>query len=172
MVKLTLLTLAVLAATPVAAQDLPVGSRIRITKAGGPAIIGTLESEDANHLTFTPQYERHPTLVSRSALTRVEVSRGWRRRTRQGAYAGFGVGLLAGTVAGVSFYYAGDGFTSAVQGAAACGGLGAGTGALVGAGLGALSKRDVWEDVPLDGPKVSVTASPGGGLGLRVHLSW
>ena len=48
------------------------------------------------------------------------------------------------------------------------GGLGAGVGYLVGNFVAV----DRWVDVPLDGLQMDVTASPGGGLGVRVSVSF
>jgi hypothetical protein len=101
-------------------------------------------------------------------LERLEVSRGRRGHPWRGAW----IGGIAGVVGGIpAMYaictYAGCEVAGLVGGAAAFGAAGA----LIGAGIGALIKTDKWEEVPLDGLRVSI-ATRGGGVGVGVRLSF
>jgi hypothetical protein len=164
-----------------AAQAVPVlsaGSRVRVTFTTAPptTVVGTLQrlGDDTLHVRVTRQRESlSRKLVSEncaiplSAISTVEVTRGMHGRAARGAVYGVLIGATVGALAGVAGgdvlnMSAGD---KALAGGVAFGAFGAGVGALI----GAASRSEEWETVPIThvlrvGPvvtldRVGVTAS-------------
>jgi hypothetical protein len=164
---------AVLVATPwmcVAAQDAPAlaaGQRVRITSStlGLKRQVVTLDAVGGDTLLLGGDAVRAIPLTS---VERLEVFEGRHGHPWRGAW----IGGLAGVVGGIPAMYAICTYAACevaglVGGAAAFGAAGA----LIGAGIGALIKTDKWEEVPLDGLRVSI-ATRGGGVGVGVRLSF
>ncbi len=148
--------------------DLTLGARVRITadtEVGKP-LVGTYAGMDSGWIRVrVPDPLRvdpsgAPTSKTVSVplgpRSRLEVSRGQRSRAGKGALigglVGGGAGLLLGVAAasensGSSFFEVGPGEVAAVTGM--LGALGAGVGALIGAG----SRMDRWE--PIELPRVT-----------------
>ena len=108
--------------------------------------------------------------IPRAAVTRLEWSRGRRGNVAKGVLWG---ALISGTVLAV------------VGGKEGCEGgkmseclassfvVGAGLGALGGAGVGALIRTEDWGDVPIAPiANVRVRMAPNGGVAIRVALTW
>ncbi len=175
---------AVLAVAPfsaVTAQEPPpvkVGDRVRVT---APNL-------GINKRTGVLQVVGDDTLVvdtmrlALASVTRLEVSRGWKRHTEKGVEYGLALGLVAGGFVGARTYEPPPcegknwfcGFRLDLGwvprmfiGAAIGAGIGAVTGALVGS-----VKTEQWEEAPLDRLRVSFVPQRDGrfGLGLSVRF--
>lgn len=103
------------------------------------------------------------TAYARPLVRSIEVARGQRRWTLEGAVAGFALGALAGSLSGA----AADQRDLPQQGEPArwwrAGLIGAGIGTAVGLGIGSLFQTTRWE-------VYSLVAGDGGGLSVRLSL--
>ncbi len=149
----TLLLVAGAPVLPVSAQG-DSGVRVRITTGApsGQRKVGTLVSADADTLRFTSSGSGAVQSIPTASVVRFERSRGRRSNAGRGAViggiVGGGLGLLLGIAASADdggWLTPGPGDVAVVT--LFMGGVGAGFGAL----LGAASKRDRWESVPLPG---------------------
>jgi hypothetical protein len=138
------------------AQDAPVlepGVRVRVStapQAAKPAwIVGTVIAVTGDRLAIRPQHDSGgPIDIARNTVTRLELSRG--RHSK--ALTGLGVGFLVGAGAGVILGSAvlGGGRDIAPSDAKLIGaGLVGGAGALIGLAVGAGSKSERWQPVPV-----------------------
>jgi hypothetical protein len=160
---------AVLAAAPCPAQDDVVpGARLRVTAPTFAAkpIVGTLveatEREVVLRVSATGE-----TPIPRTAITRLEWGQG-----RQGHAV---TGLLIGAVAGAAVLVALDAQdpeTGTGQEYLVVGAVGAGLGALTGAGVGALVRTQRWTELPSTSLRVGLSPVPGHGVGLRLAWTW
>lgn len=159
------------------------GSRVRLTYPCGPSGRGAAETcRVAGELvslredTITVATAETTTSVGRTAISRLEVSRGQRSHRWVGAGAGFVVG------AGATWLVLHSGGSTALcdrsanQDAMAggeCAGLTV-LGGLAGAGLGylvgALIRAERWQDMPVDRLRLGVVRRPGGAFGLAVTV--
>ena len=146
--SITLFVATTLGAYPVLAQ-LDAGSRIRVTTARH-ARVGTLVSLDNDSLRYTPSKDTAVTAIPVASVLRLERSAGKRpatgRGAKIGALAGGGFGLFLGIAASTDnsgWWEVGAEDIAAAT--AFVGVVGAGIGALI----GAASKQDRWEPVPL-----------------------
>ena len=137
-----------LGARPARAQ-LGVGSRVRVTSERGKHT-GTLVSLDGDSLRYTKADTSVVTALPLASIVRLERSVGKRAATGRGAMIGGliggGFGLFVGIAASTDdsgWFEVGPGEIAAAT--AFTGAIGAGLGALI----GAASKRDQWETVPL-----------------------
>jgi len=150
---------------------LQVGDRIRITtSSSSSAIKGILVAADQAELTLTREGRESTHLnVARSDVAKLEVVRGKKSHWLAGALAGAGGGLAL-TALYCNDPPLGDTCDSGEWAGTAAffGGIGAASGALV----GALIRTDRWETVPADGLKVSVSPVPGHGLALALRLTF
>lgn len=169
--------------------------RIHVTAAGNSRqIIGTLVFQDADSMILLEQgtnagpvlpssrigspvggvVERHVS-VSRTQVTRMEVSTGRHSRVGRGALTGAGIGVVGGAVLGVanlcsvneSFLC----FESPGQVMAVAAGTGV-MGAAMGAIVGMLIHHETWATAS-DGPRASVLLRPsdeGTSLGLAIRF--
>jgi hypothetical protein len=150
------------------AEALQPGQRVRVTLTG----------PDPHRLQSTYQQLLGDTLVLSSAsyelsdVTKLEVWRGQRSMAGRGALVGFVGGAALGAIIGYSM---GDSeglctiACTAGQKAAWGAGIGGGAGVLGGLLIGALSKTDKWEEVPLGRLRVSIAPTRGGfGIGTRI----
>jgi hypothetical protein len=169
------------------APDLESGTRLRLTYLcapdGQPALeperarcrsVGTLVQLDAGTIALTTG--ESTTSHGLNAVSRVEVSRGYRSHRLAGAGAGF---LLGGAA---TFVVLNSGGSTSLCNRSAnpdavapleCLGLSA-LGGLAGAGLGFLVggfiRTERWQDVPLERLRVSLTPRTGGMLGLSLAV--
>jgi hypothetical protein len=165
---------AVLVATPwmcVAAQDAPAlaaGQRVRITAPtlGLKRQVVTLDAVGGDTLLLGGDAVRAIPLTS---VERLEVFEGRHGHPWRGAGVGFLVGAVTGAVLG-PYTVPGEGDTAEGKAVAGAVLLGA-AGALTGVVIGALIKTDKWEEVPLDGLRVSI-ATRGGGVGVGIRLGF
>ncbi|HEV7588162.1 MAG TPA: hypothetical protein VGO40_08505 [Longimicrobium sp.] len=157
---LLLAAAAIALASPAAAQELQVGTRVRITAPivrGDSRFVGTVTSTEGGRIRLrldpsVRQDTRNDTIsIPRNLVRRVEVSLG--RSADGGRRTAAGTGALAGLVAGVGLGMAlgaGSGrdgvknpWTTSLWLGPALGAVGAGTGALIGKG-----EHEQWRIVP------------------------
>ena len=147
------------------------GARIRVSAQGlaTTQVVGTVVALHADTLVLAPQSGRGLLALPLESVQRLDVSRG--RKSLAGAGAGIGgvIGAVSGAVWGAASC-AEPSFVAPEQ-CAIMGGLlvGAG-GALLGAVVGALSKTERWQEVPLDQLRVSVVPQRDGGFALQASL--
>jgi hypothetical protein len=152
--------LACLSAPLHAADDpgLRPGDRVRYSTRPGrdQAKEGTLV--ELTGTTLTVDRPEGPEKLSIAALTRLEVARGYQRRTAEGIVLGIGAGFLLGTAVWDSHAE----MSLAPLASVICGFL---AGALIGTAL----KVDRWKEVPKH--QIHVTAGPvRGGFGGQVSI--
>jgi hypothetical protein len=135
----------------VAAQN--VGDRVRVALVTGPSFVGEVTRVDGMGFTIDMGAQMGSRQIASSDVETIERSVGTRNRVKTvgligaaaGGLAAVATGNLSGTVAGATVAEA-DEEGSPVRGVLMVVG-----GGLVGAGIGALIKADVWEEVPLGG---------------------
>ena len=153
-----LMVVSLLAGAHLGADEAPLlgaGARIRFTTAAtAPSerqtVTGTLVAYDAESLTVTSAAFRGQTVIPRSSIAALEVRQGKRRS--KGALIGgaiglgVGMGLVASGARGI-----GCNSSECLCGGGGCGPLYmlvGGTGAAIGAGIGALAAPARWESMP------------------------
>lgn len=165
------------AALDLAAQSstLKPGARIRV--AAERTYTGTLIGLDTTHLRLQPQGRADTVVVPTGAVTKLELSTGQKsaagRGALIGALVGGGLGLLLGTAAASEscdpnkwcIDYGGEAVAAGVV-------LLGGVGALTGAFIGALSRTDRWEPVPPGGVELGATSGRRGGIGIGVSVAF
>jgi hypothetical protein len=162
-----------------AALKLPVGGRVRIRTQAAPGdwIKGTLAGADSGSIALVPdgvpQLGANELRLPSATVTRLELVTGKKRQWLQGLVIGAALGVAMGFAIDVDpvrcefddNYACSRGEALALMG----GTLGA-----VGAGIGALVRKDVWTPVGIDAlgpPPVRVTLAAGpGGLALGVSV--
>lgn len=161
--------LAVVTAVGVAsaqADTVPRGTRVRITPSTpSSVIVGELIGASDSVLVVRTQGYRGDVTIFRSAVMRLEVSRGTRRHTSAGwgALIGMGIGGLAGFAAGED-RCGGDAWFCIKRPLAAVlgGATGVATGSLIGLIVGSFER---WSDSAVP---VSLSVAPTGGGSLSV----
>ena len=148
-----------------------VGTRIRIQ---APASIqgrveGTVMTMDETSLLISTNDHR-PLTVRRQDITSLEVSAGRQRSVIQGAAIGAIAGLLILQTSVRDNCANNDSACYTDRSRAAADGLLGG--AIWGAGIGALIKRDRWMTVPTESVRVSVAPSRGRGVRLSLSDAW
>ena len=155
------------------ALELPAGARVRLRTQASPAdwVKGTLASADSGSIALVP--EGVPPLganvlrLPRGSVTRLDLVTGKKRQWLPGLVIGAALGVAMGfamDVDPVRCEFDDNYFCSRGGAVAAMGG----TSAAMGAGIGALVRKDVWMPVGLDAlgpPPARVTLA---GSGLRV----
>lgn len=159
-----LMTLPLAQATPV--SPLTPGTRVRVTvreASGERTVTGPLRTFDSQALTLTSNGARHVSLP-RSTITKIEVSRGHRRRVGEGALVGAVAGLAVFALIEASC----TGECEPAENRAALAAGAVAVGAVAGAGVGALARSERWEPVPwaVSGPR-STRLRPALSLSLR-----
>jgi len=141
-----LLVLPVVQAT--STSPLTTGTRVRVTvrepSAPERTLVGPLRTFDSQTLTLSTNGTSDHLALSRSSITRIEISRGRRGHTRSGILLGAVLGLAAVALKDVG---CGADCDSSGTSAGFVAGAVAG-GALVGAGVGTLVRSERWESVP------------------------
>lgn len=154
------------------ALELPVGARVRVRthSAAGDWIKGVLAGADSGTIALVP--DGAPPLgpnqlrLPREAVTRFEIATGKKRQWLPGLVVGAVLGVAMGFAVDVDplrcefddNYFCSRGEAVGVMG---------GFSAAMGAGIGALVKRDVWTPVGLDALGPPPARIGRAGLGLR-----
>lgn len=150
-----------------AVSPLP-GTRLRVTAptVAPKPIVGTLleTTEREVALAVSPS-DRTP--IPRAAITHVERSQGRHGHAAKGLIIGAVVGAVV-----LSAINAADPETGETREYVWVALLGAGLGALPGAGVGALVKTERWAELPLANLRVTVAPLPDHGVGLRFAWTW
>jgi len=169
-----ILLLPVARAIPQSMDAVREGTRIRMsgpTIQGSP-LVGTLVGVDALRLTLELDASHELQSVPRSAVEKLEVSRGRRSYTKKGALIGFGMGAIVAGAALVAVSSGANGWSvdsgDVVAGVCLLGGGGAALGALVGAG----SSTERWEEAGPERFVLRIVPTPGGvGVSARLLLA-
>ena len=136
-----------------AAPVLEPGARVRVStapQASKPAwIVGTVITVTGDRLAIRPQDDSGgPIDIARNTVTRLELSRGRHSKALTGLGVGFLVGAGAGAILGSAVL--GGGRDIAPSDAKLIGaGLVGASGALIGLAVGAGSKSERWQPVPV-----------------------
>jgi hypothetical protein len=161
----------VLVASPCTAQGTVApfpGTRLRATAPSvtPKPVVGTL-LETTEHEVLLAVSPSERTAIPRAAIVHLELSQG-----RHGhAVNGLLIGAVVGAVA-LSAINAADPETGQTGEYVWVALVGAGLGALPGAGVGALVKTERWAELPLANLRVTVAPLPGHGMGLRLGWTW
>ncbi|UCG87977.1 MAG: hypothetical protein JSW71_05380 [Gemmatimonadota bacterium] len=152
------------------AQTIEPGSRVRVTAPdlGIQRLAGTCLSLSQGAMAFEPE-GLSPLAIATVSITRLEISRGRKRKTVTGALVGIPAGLaLALGVATI----AGEEWQEEVNAGVWLAPAGALVGLVVGGTVGYTVKVDRWEEVPLDRLRVAVAQQRDGrfALGLQVKF--
>jgi hypothetical protein len=123
---------------------------------------------DATRLRVQAEEQASPLTISLTGVTRLEVSQGRKSNALKGLLIGSIVGVSTGVVVGL--VVAESCWDHKVACAAAGTAVVGVTGALVGLGIGALSKSDRWEEIPLDRLQVSIVPQRDGRLGIGLSV--
>lgn len=158
------------AASQQTSRSIEPGARIRFTGTE-TTLIGTFSLLRGDTLFMrTGQVGEAPVAVPLSYLQKLEVSRarptaafhGLLKRTIFGAIAGVGTGVARAMI------YEDESLPEGIEKMAP---LTLGGGAVIGLVYGILQRRDVWEEVPLDGVRVGFGPRHEGlGIGARIAL--
>ncbi len=144
---LVLLVLPVLQ-SPSTTSPLTPGARVRVTVRepidGKRTVVGPLRTFDSQMLTLTTEGSADQVSLSRSGITRIEISRGRRSQARRGILLGAVLGLAVVALKDVG---CGADCAASNPSAAFVAGAVAG-GALAGAGVGTLMRSERWESLP------------------------
>jgi hypothetical protein len=160
--------LAVARPLPTSAQAPPIepATRVRVTISDhGIRHVGALRAVDGDTLVLDTLR------LARTAITRLEVSRGRKGHAVLGAVIGAVTLGVVGAVGGAAYSQIPDYPDDVTETAALGGGAGLVLGGLIGAGVGALIKSDRWEEASFDQLHVSFMRWPGGPLGLSLRLA-
>jgi hypothetical protein len=162
---------------PLAAQGVASDSaatRVRIRQAGArQPTVGIITRLDAD--TVYIRAVEGDLAIARSEMSRLEVSRGVHSNAGPGFRKGMWIGAIVGAVAGIAvlsdpdeYWY--DGGAEILPLAIASVGL---EGAIIGAGIGALSHSEHWQKSRTDGETLSLYVAPHQGrtvVGLGVRF--
>ncbi|HEX8245871.1 MAG TPA: hypothetical protein VF541_20320 [Longimicrobium sp.] len=144
----------------------PDSGRVRITAAGWRPrhVTGTVLRSTSDTLMLRTADSL--VAVPRERVTRVEVPDGTRRNVVPGLLIGVVVGATSGALLGVAGCGPGSDCQDDLALLTTAGG--AGFGALIGSGVGALIRSERWRDAASARPAVSIVPAPGG---RRVSLT-
>ncbi len=147
------------------------GTRVRLSAPGLGAepLVGRLVAIGPEYLSLDLPDDEGQQTIPRSAIARLEVSRGRQSHARHGALVGLGVGAAATVL--LTF---GD-YSSDVHGDLNLLAIGAGLaagGAAIGGIVGSTRTAEQWEVVALDPVSVAVGPAGGRGVGVTVRLAW
>lgn len=164
-------TLILTASADVVAQQeslVAAGAKVRVS-APDFKLVGTAAGLEPDTLLMESRDAR--LAIPLSPLAKLEVHRGRKSNTGNGALIGFVSGAVIGAAMGAApcpenAYVCIEGWEGAALGGGVLGAVGAGLGALV----GAVMRTDRWEEVPLD--RLRVGLAPQKELGLMVSVSF
>ncbi len=144
-------------------SSITIGSRIRLS---APAVTkrrieGTIIEMDVRSLLIGTE-DRSTLSVPRQAITKLDVSLGKHRQVRKGILIGGGIGAIALALTLSSYITESSGWVTVLTGGFA-------GGAMWGAGIGALIKKDRWSAVPIE--LVQLGLAPTQGSCVRLSLS-
>ncbi len=110
--------------------------------------------------------------LTRNQVSKLEVSLGRKSNVGRGALVGAGVGLAVGAIAGgiIGASWPDAPEPAWLTGAAALGAIGLGAGVGTGALIGAISRAERWEELPIS-RVMSASAGHAGNLGIFVSLN-
>ncbi|MDH3734347.1 MAG: hypothetical protein OEU54_12480 [Gemmatimonadota bacterium] len=157
---------------------LPQGSRVRVSvrvirNAQGQTIWparrlkGSVHQVTGDSLYFTPEDADGPSAVSIGDISRLEVVTGRRRNWDRGLMIGGGIGVL-GALGWVAICSDVD-----CEGEEAMMALSVVFYGALGAGIGALSSRDTWDDIPFDDLRPTMGVFAGRPfVGFRLATPW
>ena len=157
-----------ISATQAFAQDAPgiaVGTRVRVEAAtvSTKPVTGTIVRLDETSMTVLVNPASPPKVLPRDAITKMEVSVGRRSKAKLGAL----IGAVALAISAASEESSCSGIVCVEPHKEAvvafAGAVGAGLGALIGAGF----RKDTWAQVESPGLRVSVSPNRNGGA-----ISW
>lgn len=159
------------------------GKRIRLSAPtlGLENTVGTLVSLDSQVLVMSRIEARMRqgrkvmdtslVRVPMAQVARLQVSLGRRSNIDHGAKRGLLIGSGIGLALGIAWAADNTGFLTCDAGCVLVNVLGgASTGAALGAGIGALSSRDIWQDVPVRSSVVIVPLTQRVGIGVAIPL--
>ena len=149
------------------AQSVPAGTLVRVTapSVSKGRLTGTLLSANDQEVVLAlPGSE--PRTIPRSAMTRLEWSRGYHRNAIPGALVGGGLGGVF--LGALSYAMCDDPATCSVYLPAV--GVGVALGALPGAGIGALIRTRDWKDVEPARVQLSLAPLPGRGVAAKLSV--
>lgn len=164
--------------SPAAAQEVPPvipGTRVRVWAPQLPddKQAGTLVALRSDTLFLQPELQADTVGIPRAAVTRLEISRGQRLHTGEGAVLGFTIGAGAGALVG---FLVGNGQDCdggcGGLGALLYGGIGAGAGLIIGTVVGGNKKTDRWEEVPTERFRVGFLPQRGGQIAVTASVSF
>ena len=144
---------AAMTSTPVFGQALVPGARLRVTLKGTPPtiLVGTVDRVAGDTLHLRVPYRGQTVPLPLMTVASTEISRGRHSRAAKGALIGGGIGVAVGLLA---FDMADPNPDLRARWGILFGLMGAGTGALI----GAQSRSEKWEMVPLPSlPAASVS---------------
>ena len=160
-------------------EPLPLAPGARIKVRAQETHIGTLLTLDSVALVLRQDGMQDTLSVPRETIRRLEVSAGRKsaagKGARIGGIAGGGLGLLAGAAAAIENPCDGPSFCLDLFGpediplfVVVAGG----TGAVVGALIGALGRTDRWTEVPVDGLRVGIVPLRDGTIGFALSRTF
>ena len=178
---MVMLAAAVLAAAVAVADTAPsgvvaTGEKVRVTTAAGlDDKTGVVMQADARSLTVSLGRGKPPVQIPLASVKKLEVARGRRTAAKEGAISGGLVGVVLGALAIHTVSHALCESATDCNASPQAYGMGIGTFAAGGAGLGALVglaiKTDRWERVPVDSLRMAIGPVPAG-AGVQVSLGW
>ncbi len=189
MKRLSIIPLAVLAVAPfarVTAQEPPpvkVGDRVRVshdctyrgTQRRCQEDRGTLDAVKADSIVLSAEKDQSGMVILIASVTRLRVVRGQKSNWARGVLIGSAIGAAGGIATAAAFCQTGgisacSDTPAGVYGGAAA--VGAAGGALIGVIIGALTKSDRWEEVPLDRLRVSFVPQRDGRFALGFSVAF
>jgi len=165
--SVALLAIVLISVSPVHAQGFPdLGARVRIAspQLTQGSLVGVLQRTTGDSVVVSG----YP--ISRSSITRIEVSTGRKSKLWTGMAIGSVVGAV-GLFAAVVIAPGENGETCNVDGVDVCpiaALFGAGAGALLGAGIGALIRHDVWSTIPPTAMRIAPILRSDGAVGVAL----
>ena len=175
-------TLTVLLAFPLAALSTQVqpplesGKRIRVAAplVGSERMVGVYLSHDDTTMQLQTEAQVAPLTIPLVYVTRLELSQGRKSNALKGLVIDSASGVVLGIVAGLVVGQENGDNPCGGGRPAECAAIGAvavgATGALVGLGIGALSKSERWNEVSLDRLRVSIVPQRDGRLGFGLAI--
>ena len=160
------------------APPIETGSRIRVTAptVGADKLAGVCVEADATRIRVQVDDQAAPMTISLTDVTRLEVSQGRKSNALKGLLIGSIVGVSTGAILGLAASLTESSENPCEGNAPACAAGGAAafgvTGALVGLGIGALTKSERWEDVPLDRLRVNIVPLRDGRFALGLSVAF